>query len=129
MIARRYSRQREVILQALQNSDQHPTADMLYGWLKPEHPSLSLGTVYRNLNQMAEDGVINRMAFPVERYDAWIEPHSHFRCSKCGGVYDMPKLPYDAQLNRKAEELSGHQVERYELIFGGICLHCTPKHG
>ena len=69
MNGKRYSRQRELIYQTLCRTDEHPTAEMVYRWLKPENPSLSLGTVYRNLNLLADEGVIRRMAFPVERYD------------------------------------------------------------
>ena len=68
----RYSRQREMIYEAISKSDQHPTAEMVYRWLKPDNPSLSLGTVYRNLNLLTEEGRLVRMPFPVERYDAEI---------------------------------------------------------
>ena len=128
MTGKRYSRQRELIYQTLLETDEHPTAEMLYQWLKPENPSLSLGTVYRNLNLLAEDGVIVRMPFPVERYDARTHPHPHFRCKVCGGVYDLGELPYDGGLDQAAERCSGHQVERHELIFTGTCVHCTQKH-
>lgn len=84
MSGKRYSRQRELIYQCLLHTDQHPTAEMIYSWLKPENPNLSLGTVYRNLNLLSEEGIIVRMPFPVERYDAVKEPHPHFRCRKCG---------------------------------------------
>ena len=61
MNGKRYSRQRELIYQALCQTDEHPTAEMVYRWLKPENPALSLGTVYRNLNLLADEGVIRRM--------------------------------------------------------------------
>ena len=85
----RYSRQRELIYEAVKGSGQHPTAEMVYRWLKPANPSLSLGTVYRNLNLLTEEGRIVRMAFPVERYDADTSLHTHFRCDRCGGVFDL----------------------------------------
>lgn len=128
MNGKRYSRQRELIYQQLMATDQHPTAEMIYHWLKPENPSLSLGTVYRNLNLLADEGIITRMPFPVERYDANTEPHPHFRCRVCGGVYDLEGLPYDGGLDEAASLSSGHLVERHDLIFSGTCLHCTQKH-
>ena len=97
-------------------------------WLKPENPNLSLGTVYRNLNLLAEEGVIVRMPFPVERYDARTHPHPHFRCKACGRVYDMEDLPYDSGLDQAAEQCSGHQVDRHDLVFFGTCSACTQKH-
>ena len=126
MNGKRYSRQRELIFETLKGTDRHPTAEMVYQWLKPENPALSLGTVYRNLNLLADEGAITRMAFPVERYDANTQPHPHFRCSCCGEVYDLP-LPYESELDLHAEEKSAPKVDRHELIFSGVCCHCTTK--
>ena len=127
MKKKRYSRQRELILDRLRTTKEHPTAEMLYQWLKPDNPGLSLGTVYRNLNLLADDGIILRMAFPVERYDANTEPHPHFRCRNCGSVYDL-ELPYDKSLDLRAEEACGHLIEGHELLFTGTCVHCTATH-
>ena len=128
MTGKRYSKQRELIYQCLMETHEHPTAEMLYNWLKPENPSLSLGTVYRNLNLLADEGIITRMPFPVERYDANTEPHPHFRCRKCGAVYDLEDVEYDASLDEKIGVLSGHQVDRHDLVFSGICPHCATRH-
>lgn len=127
MNGKRYSRQRELIYEALMHTDQHPTAEMIYQWLKPTNPNLSLGTVYRNLNLLADEGAAVRMAFPVERYDANVEPHAHFRCQVCGGVFDLD-LPYNKELDHKALLASGHDIKAHELIFHGICADCKPKH-
>ena len=127
MNGKRYSRQRELIYEALMHTDQHPTAEMIYQWLKPTNPNLSLGTVYRNLNLLVDEGAAVRMAFPVERYDAKVEPHAHFRCQVCGGVFDLD-LPYDKELDHKALLASGHDIKAHELIFHGTCADCKPKH-
>ena len=127
MNGKRYSRQRELIYEALRQTEQHPTAEMIYQWLKPANPSLSLGTVYRNLNLLADEGAIRRMAFPVERYDAETMPHPHFCCDQCGAVYDL-HLPYDAELDRQALLASGHDVTGHEVVFHGICTKCKQLH-
>ena len=127
MNGKRYSRQRELIYEALRQTEQHPTAEMTYQWLKPANPSLSLGTVYRNLNLLADEGAIRRMAFPVERYDAKTMPHPHFCCDQCGAVYDL-HLPYDAELDRQALLASGHDVTGHEVVFHGICTKCKQLH-
>ena len=127
MNGKRYSRQRELIYQALMHTDQHPTAEMVYQWLKPTNPDLSLGTVYRNLNLLVDEGAAVRMAFPVERYDANVEPHPHFRCEVCGGVFDLD-LPYDRELDQKALIASGHDIRAHELLFHGTCVNCKTKH-
>ena len=127
MNGKRYSRQRELIYEALMHTDQHPTAEMIYQWLKPTNPNLSLGTVYRNLNLLVDEGAAVRMAFPVERYDANVEPHAHFLCQVCGGGFDLD-LPYDKELDHKALLASGHDIKAHELIFHGTCADCKPKH-
>ena len=127
MNGKRYSRQRELIYEALRQTEQHPTAEMIYQGLKPANPSLSLGTVYRNLNLLADEGAIRRMAFPVERYDAKTMPHPHFCCDQCGAVYDL-HLPYDAELDRQALLASGHDVTGHEVVFHGICTKCKRLH-
>ena len=127
MNGKRYSRQRELIFDAVKHTDLHPTAEMVYQWLKPENPNLSLGTVYRNLNLLVEEGCLTRMAFPVERYDANTMPHPHFRCDQCGGVYDLD-LPYDQRLDEQALLASGHNVRSHEVIFHGYCTACKQVH-
>ena len=126
MPVKRYSRQRELIYQALCSTKEHPTADMVYQWLKPENPNLSLGTVYRNLNLLADEGIIARMPFPVERYDANTKPHPHFRCRCCGAVSDLD-LPYDTSLDEQVEA-QGYEVDHHSVLFTGICVNCTTKH-
>ena len=123
----RYSRQREMIYEAIRKSDQHPTAEMVYRWLKPDNPSLSLGTVYRNLNLLTEEGRLVRMPFPVERYDADTSLHAHFRCEHCGGVFDM-SVPYDRGLDEQALQLSEHQITSHEVMCHGLCVHCKQVH-
>lgn len=123
MNGKRYSRQRELIYEALLHTKEHPTAEMVYQWLKPENPNLSLGTVYRNLNLLADEGQIMRLAFPVERYDATTQPHCHFRCDQCGSVYDV-EMAYDIELDQRALECSHHQIRGHELLFRGICENC-----
>lgn len=126
MNGKRYSRQRELIYQALMDTTEHPTAEMVYQWLKPENPTLSLGTVYRNLNLLANEGRITRMAFPVERYDGNTKPHCHFRCDKCGSVYDL-SLAYCRELDEKVDGSSEHQIEGHELLFHGCCARCRAS--
>lgn len=127
MPAKRYSRQRELILHALRSTREHPTAEMLYQSLKPDNPNLSLGTVYRNLNLLSAEGAIVRMSFPVERFDADVSPHPHFSCRCCGRVYDL-ELPYDPELDRRVSQL-GHQVSGHDLVFTGVCAQCVQTRG
>ncbi len=127
MIGKRYSKQRELIYQAVCSSRQHPTAEMVYQWLKPDNPNLSLGTVYRNLNLLADEGFLTRMPFPIERYDANLEPHTHFHCKRCGGIFDL-EIVYDPEMDTAAaEKAPGFRVDRHELLFTGLCDRCREQ--
>lgn len=123
MAVRRYSRQRELIYRCVRESCEHPTAEMVYRKLKSENPTLSMGTVYRNLNLLAEDGLLTRMPFTVERYDAITEAHSHLLCRCCGRVLDVNQ-PYDPELDRQVQKETGCQIAGHMLIFEGICTTC-----
>ena len=125
MQERRFSHQREQIYQAVCASREHPTAEMVYQWLKPEMPKLSLGTVYRNLRQMAAEGRLLELDGPVARFDANTMPHTHFNCESCGGVLDL-EIPYDSTLDARAAE-SGCRIRTHSLMFSGLCPACAGK--
>lgn len=125
MAAQRYSRQRELIYQTVLASRAHPTAEMVYAALKPDHPNLSLGTVYRNLHLLADEGKLARMPFPVERFDGMTAPHNHFCCRSCGQVSDVPGA-YDSALDEALSAL-GHQVDCHELVYYGLCPQCQAS--
>ena len=126
MAGRRYSRQRELIYCCVKNSCDHPTAEMVYHQLKPHHPNLSMGTVYRNLNLLAEEGALTRMSFSVDRYDAVVKPHSHFRCLCCTRVIDIAQ-PYDFSLDDAVRKQSDCQITGHTLIFEGLCPDCQKR--
>ena len=125
MKEQRYSQQRERIYQAVRDSRAHPTAQMVYDALRPELPKLSLGTVYRNLQQMAAEGRLTQLDGPVARFDAVLEPHTHLCCAHCGQVADGV-LPYDAALDRTAMA-DGWTITGHSLTFTGICPACAGK--
>jgi len=120
---KRYSKQRELIYNALMSTREHPSAEMIYQSLKSTFPALSLGTVYRNLNLLLEDGRAVRIPFAVNRYDGNTQEHPHFSCTCCGRLYDL-SLPQDPSLDAAVERF-GHRVSRHELIFTGKCAHCV----
>ncbi len=122
---RRYSRQRERIYQAVHASREHPSAQMVYDLLREELPQLSLGTVYRNLHQMAQEGMLQELKGPTARFDACLAPHAHIRCTCCGRVMDLSALEEPAPVRSAAE--AGWQVERYSLMLEGICPACAGK--
>ena len=125
----RYSKKREAILEAIRSTDCHPSAEWVYQNLKPTHPDLSLGTVYRNLIFFQEQGVIKSVGVVKgqERFDPIIAPHSHFVCNECGAVCDLPEIKPRPDLDQAVSRRYGHAVARHELIFYGCCKSCMQN--
>ncbi len=126
MAARRYSRQREQIYHCVRARCDHPTAEMIYQELKPNSPGLSLGTVYRNLKLLTEEGRLHRLPFAVDRYEANTTPHGHMECLSCGQVVD---LEVDAHRLRELFASSGarESMELLTVIFRGHCTLCKAE--
>ena len=125
MEQRKYSKKRQAILEALRNTKEHPSAEMLYAKLKPEYPDLSLGTVYRNLAMFVRDGDVVSVGTVAgqERYDADTRPHAHFICSSCGRVLDVCS-PCLSALDKEVERETGGEIVGHSLSFSGTCSGC-----
>lgn len=126
MAARKYSRQRELIKEFLQTRKDHPTADMVYTNVRRKNPNISLGTVYRNLTCLAEDGEINRlnMGDGVDRFDADTTPHYHFVCTACGCVIDLEMDSIESITEAAAAHFKGH-IAGHKTYFYGVCGSCS----
>ena len=122
---KRYSHQRETILNILKSTDCHPSAATVYESARQLIPNISLGTVYRNLAELRESGQI--ISFTpgdgMERFDGNTADHHHFACRLCGSVSDI-HLPVDTELNQAAQCFSGNRVDFHRTIFYGVCRHC-----
>lgn len=123
-VQRRNTRQRKLVLDAVRQSYNHPTADEIYNVVRAQDDKISRGTVYRNLNLLADAGEILSIKTPGDsRFDRTIEPHAHIICTSCSRVIDVP-LPFDAQLDAKASEQIGWHVTSHYTIFEGLCPDC-----
>ena len=125
----RYSKKREAILNAIQGTSCHPSAVWVYQQLKPRHPNLSLGTVYRNLAFFQEHGLVRSVGVVrgQERFDAITAPHSHFICNRCGRVLDLPDVRPETGLEQAVSAQYGFTVEHCELTFHGLCSSCLNQ--
>jgi Fur family peroxide stress response transcriptional regulator len=117
-----------MILNLIRSTDTHPTADWLYGQLKRKIPSLSLGTVYRNLNILSEQGLVQKIASgsTFDRFEANAAPHYHLICEICGKVEDF-KMDSYREINDRANRLTKFKVDRHRIDFFGICPECRSK--
>lgn len=121
----RYSHQRERIFRAVMESCEHPTANMVYEQLKADMPRLSLGTVYRNLNQLADAGRLKKipLADGSCRFDKTKEAHSHIVCELCGAVSDV-HLPSFQALEQAIETETDFTLRSYDVVLRGVCKQC-----
>ena len=124
----RYSHQRERIFRAVSERCDHPTANMVYEQLKQEMPRLSLGTVYRNLNQLADAGRLKKipLADGSCRFDKTKEAHSHIVCDECGAVSDV-HLPSFETLERTIASETGYELRSYDVVLRGVCEACRKR--
>lgn len=123
----KYSHQREAIKSFL-TENRHPTADEVYMGVRESFPNVSLGTVYRNLNQLSENGEIQKLTFPEgpDHFDYNPEPHYHFICKSCGRVYDLKFRDLRLEPDDTEEELPG-RVEDYAIVGYGTCSVCLAR--
>lgn len=123
---KRFSRKREAIRNVLMSTTSHPTAEWIYTQLKPEIPDLSLATVYRNLNEMKENGDVQSVAFwgGKERFDGNTKKHSHFVCESCGRIDDFHFIHHDTDLDLAAQQHFKGKIDFHSLVFHGVCDEC-----
>lgn len=121
----KFSRQRELILQTLHDNPVHPTADYIYAKVREQMPNISLGTVYRNLKQLADNGMIKSIdgLDGTTHFDHYTETHYHFICNKCKKIYDIDSslLP---DMTQKISEETGFLIESHDITLRGICSNC-----
>lgn len=124
----RYSRQREALLEVLRSTKSHPSAYWIYEELKKDFPKISLGTVYRNLSQLTENGDILKLdiSSDIERYDGYTENHSHFVCKCCSDILDI-ELPDADNLCNSIAMQTGCDIDSHSLTFYGLCNKCKNK--
>jgi Fe2+ or Zn2+ uptake regulation protein len=124
----RNTRQREAILRILRSTRSHPTADSIYEEAKKEIPHISKGTVYRNLKVLQENGQVTELNLDgtESRFEAKQENHYHFRCERCGRVFDVDE-PVDRELDRKVAKRTGFKISCHQLEFRGQCHDCQHE--
>ncbi|MDR2267301.1 MAG: transcriptional repressor [Christensenellaceae bacterium] len=111
------------ILSYIRSASNHPTADMIYKVLAEEIPTLSRTSVYNTLCVLEGAQLLRNVSIDGEgmRFDAFMPDHGHFRCTKCGNIFDL-------EIDVKSAEVkipSGFTETRRDLFVYGICPHCS----
>ena len=117
--------QRLAILEFLEGTKSHPTADEVYLAIHEAYPTIARATIYNTLDALTKAGAILQLTMDsgAARYDADTEPHVHFRCRVCESVYDI-----DAREHRcVGKDVEGHQVESVRTYAFGVCSSCRKE--
>lgn len=125
----RRTHQRETILQELARCKDHPTAEELYKRIKKKLPRISLATVYRNLETLANVGIIKKLEVSGRhnRFDWDTTDHDHVYCVKCHRIDNIDTVPRTLPLIEPTQ-LQGYHVTGCRIEFYGICPQCSQKH-
>ena len=119
--------QRSLVLETVKEMRCHATADEVYNTIVKKHPTISRGTVYRNLNLLCDIGDINKVEVPgaADRYDHLCHDHYHVRCINCGRVFDV-EMDFISDLEKNIKDTEGFKFTGHDIIFKGICPKCNP---
>ena len=122
-----FSKKRQAILDTLCETRVHPSAEWIHGALRPNFPSISLGTVYRNLLRFKAEGTVLTLAVVdgQERFEGNTAEHAHFICDNCGGIFDLD-IPLPDDIGAKVEQ-DGYHLVRRQLFLRGCCPACAAK--
>jgi Fur family peroxide stress response transcriptional regulator len=103
----------------------HPSAEDIYREVQKEHPNISLATVYKTLEMLAENDIISKVTplHDIVRYDFNKDFHHHLVCIKCKKITDIENdslnnLPIPKNIEK------GFKVLNYQVQFDGICKDC-----
>jgi Fur family peroxide stress response transcriptional regulator len=128
---RRLTRQRRLILDVLEESDEHLDAEALYDQARVQDSDISLATVYRTLAVLKELGFVEEHQLGEEHshYEAVRDdPHYHFTCLGCGRVIEFD-APLVAQVEQELGERHDVRVVSAHLHMSGYCSQCQIKAG
>ena len=123
---RKYSKQREIVLDILRKSYAHPTAEEIFSEAREIDSNISLGTVYRNLEILTEDQIIEKIPTSAgkDRYDLKKSKHHHAICDKCGKVIDFNCNIDMKKLQKEINTQVGFTLNQDEIRIIGICENC-----
>lgn len=123
-----YSKQREKILEVLTNNAVHPTAEKMLEFLKDEDANIGMTTLYRNLNQLAQAGLIKKIdgLENSAHFDHNTFEHYHFICENCHKVFD---IPFDVApgVEKNARMATGFDINSHDIVFHGTCSECKKR--
>lgn len=120
------TKQRRAILQVIQESDGHLTANEVFDAARRLLPGISFATVYNSLNYLKNQGLVGEIKFGTDAnlYDRKLTRHDHALCNNCGKLIDL-ELTIPNELLEEAASRSKFKPETIELTLRGLCPKCN----
>jgi Fur family peroxide stress response transcriptional regulator len=120
--------QRMAVYSMLAATEAHPTPEDVYSAIRTQLPSLSLGTVYKILDQFHKHGFLRKVSTEghVARYDANMGAHHHLVCAGCGMIQDV-QVEQPLPALGSVPEARDFAVTSYDILFHGLCKDCQAK--
>lgn len=123
----RNTKQKQLILDILDSSKNHPTIGELYKEVKSQDSSIGQATVYRNVNRLyREDKLMKISVHGIDHYDRKREKHFHLYCNKCRKLYDIFDDDY-LLFASKVEKMQKIKVENISILLEGVCEDCINE--
>ncbi len=124
----RMTPQRRVILEELKKTKKHPSANEVYHAVRERLPDISMGTVYRNLEILTQQGEAQKITNggKKKRYDGNAGKHFHVKCTSCGRVDDLPGNLVDL-IEKNIDINCSYKITGYNLFFYGLCPDCKKR--
>ena len=117
--------QRTLVLDIVRTLQNHATADEVYNQVIKTHSNISRATVYRNLNQLTDNGDIQKIEVGdgADSFDHRLFKHYHIQCSRCRKVFDV-EMDYMKDLETSITNFNGFEFSCHDIMFKGICPKC-----
>ena len=120
---RRNTHQKEMIYKVIQGKGNHMTAEEVLQKVNEIDEKIGLATVYRNLNLLCEQGLIQKVKGDnYNLFDGNAEPHDHFACIVCGKLEDVPQ-----DTKKRVPKAIKGKILRHSTIYEGVCEECLKR--
>jgi Fur family peroxide stress response transcriptional regulator len=118
--------QRQVIYEAVVDSRGHPTPELIYEQVRQRIPSISLGTIYKNVKTFLEWGVLKEVTLHHGslRLESNMTPHHHLVCSSCKAIFDIEESAVEPVQLPKSKLPAGFSIKQCRVEFVGVCKSC-----
>lgn len=121
-----YTKQKNIVYQAMVGNYEHPTAEMVLGICRQIMPKISRATIYRNLKELANEKKIKRIELAGEdRFDITTKNHAHFTCECCGEFKDVSDINVDKIFHNGLSGIGA--ISKIDIVLSGLCDRCKKN--